>query len=240
MKLAVFALLAAAVLLFGCTYPQVPQQGAQQNGQITTPPQQNELTGTGAQPQEEQEVVEVPAEKQYTCALELSPPTIYAGDSTDITFAVSTKDDVEFTYNCGEEGELGISTGGLTSGSRLCQFKTAGEQQVWIKADGKICAQKTLTVLSAEFKPRNCSVNLTKKDLQDYYYEMLVEFDGFMPGDNITWKCGYTIAKKPIAGDPSFGMPRYEIISCDFNTRPPYDTIIVSVADVVCGEISTR
>ena len=242
MRLVMFRILAVTLLLLGCTYPQPPAQppaGAQNPQGETTPPQQNELTGTGTQPQEEQPVVELPQKKQYTCSLELNPSAIYAGESTDITFAVSTKDEVRFTYNCGDEVRE-ISTGGLTSGSRLCQFKTAGEQQVWTKADGAVCAQKTLPVLSREFKPKNWSVNLTKKDLQGYYYEMQVDFDGFLPGDNITWKCGYTIAKKAITGDPTFGMPRQEIISCDFSSRPPYDTIPVSVDGAECGEISTR
>jgi len=245
MKIVLFAFLAAALLLLGCTYPSAPAQqpeaGAQNPQGQTTPPQQNELTGTGTQPQpkEEQPVVELPQKKQYTCSLELSPSTIYAGGSTDISFAVSTKDDVAFTYNCGAEVRE-ISTGGLTSGSRLCDFMTPGEVVVWIKADGEICAQKTLTVLPESQAPRNCSVNVTKKDLQSYYYEAQVNFDGFGNGTNLTWKCDYTTATKKLTGTGPFGMMKYEVIYCDFNGSPKTDSIPVFVGDVKCGEIPTR
>lgn len=258
MKMAIIALMAVAILLLGCTYPQPPAQN--ESGKIVGNDRDSHgcigsagyqwcdalqecirswETDCTAPAKEKEPVVQTEPKKEYTCALTLDPSAIYAGESASIGFSVQTKDNVKFEYNCGTEMRE-ISTGGLTSGSRLCRFDAPGETQVWIKADGVICAQKTLTVLSREFKPKNCSVKLLEKNLETYFYKMQVDFDGFLPGDNITWKCGYTTAKKPIAGDPAFGMPRQEILSCEFSARPPYDTIPVSMAGVECGEISTR
>lgn len=175
-----------------------------------------------------------------TCRLELNPSTIRAGESTDISFAVSAGAPVEFTYNCGEEIR-GISTGGMTGGSRLCQFKTPGQVAVWIKADGKVCAQQALNVLGSDSN-KTCSIDQgsIEKNLQDYTYKFTVYFDGMSLEDKIVWNCDRTTATKGLYGDPTMGMTRSEILSCDFNSRPLKDTMEVSVGGVPCGTVSTR
>lgn len=249
MKFAVFALIAAALLLLGCAASQPgtgeqgqqPAAGAQNPQEKTTPPQQKELTGTGTQPESQPVETQVPPaqKKLYTCALTLSPETIQAGQSTDIGFSVSTKDNVVFTYNCGDEVRE-ISTGGLTGGSRLCQFNTAGTVQVWIKADGEVCAQKLLTVRPNVPSNANCSVNLTGRNAESDYYEMRVDFTGFAPEENITWTCDYTTINRMIGGTAVVGMPLYEIISCDYSEKPRKDFIEVFVGGLKCGQVSTR
>lgn len=235
-------------LAFGCVVIQQPQpaqpvQGNQQpsQGNVQSPPAVNERTGAAVSPDETPKPPESLNNTQTTCALTLTPDIIFAGDSTEIGFSISTKGDTAFTYNCGNETR-GISTGGLTNGVRLCQFNDAGAQAVWIKADNEVCAQQMLTVKPRNLSPRNCNIDESSivRNLQDYTYQATVNFDGFEPTDNLTWVCDFTTAKKTIGGDPVLGMPKYSIISCDYSSTPRKDNIDVSIAGVPCGSISTR
>lgn len=162
--------------------------------------------------------------------------------TTDIGFAVQSKENVAFTFNCGSE-TLGISTGGLTSGSRICQFNTPGSVEVWIKADGVICAQKTLTVQASQ-TAKTCYIDpaSVKRDLANYYYDARVQFTGFSPDDKLVWICGRTTATHTLGGEIGgpVGMPLYSDIYCDFNGRPTQDSIEVSIGNFSCGSISTR
>ncbi|MFA6213733.1 MAG: hypothetical protein WC717_00450 [Candidatus Micrarchaeia archaeon] len=179
-------------------------------------------------------------QKQYTCSLTLNPSTIPPGSSTDIGFAVQSEQKVVFTYNCGNEIRE-ISTGGLTSGSRLCQFDTPGSVNVWIKADGAVCAQKTLIVQPLQ-TAKTCYIDQAsvKRDLANYYYEARVQFLGFAPQDELVWICDRTTARHPLGGGGSAGMPLYSDIYCDFANQPVNSAIEVSIGDVSCGSISTR
>ncbi|MCX8175417.1 MAG: hypothetical protein N3E51_04385 [Candidatus Micrarchaeota archaeon] len=178
-------------------------------------------------------------EKSYTCSLSLNPETIYAGEATEVSFAVSAKGGVKFTYNCGDEVRE-ISTGGLTGGSRLCQFGTPGEQAVWIKADGTLCAQQTLTVLPRNGKPKGCNVSVLERNLADYYYKMRVEWEGFDAPVKLSWVCDGTNRTNTYLEDPVLGLQKYEIIDCKFSGRPKRDFIFVSVNGIGCGQVSTR
>ena len=232
-----------SILLLGCTgVPQQPaaqqqQQPAAQQQPVQNPPAINARTGTNvenasAQPQQQ---------TQYSCSLTLTPPAIYAGSSTEIGFAVQSNENVEFTYNCGNETR-GISTGGLTTGSRLCQFDAPGTVDVWIKADGVICAQKELTVQQQPQAAKTCYIDPSsvKRDLANYYYEARVQFAGFTPQDKLAWVCDYTTTTQTLGGGSAIGMPLYSDIYCDFSGRPVKDTIDVSIGNVSCGSISTR
>lgn len=223
-----------SIMLLGCA--GIQQQPAAQGQPAQNPPAIKERTGanvenTPAQPQHQ---------KQYTCSLTLTPPTINAGDSVDIGFAVQSEESVAFTYNCGDEIR-GISTGGLTSGSRLCQFNAPGSVEVWIKADGVVCAQKTLVVQQAQ-TAKTCYIDQSsvKRDLANYYYEARVQFTGFSPQDELVWVCDYTTARQRLGGGGVVGMPLYSDIYCDFNGQPKKDAIEVSIGNVPCGSISTR
>ena len=226
-----------SVMLLGCT--GIPQQpAAQQQLPAQNPPAINARTGANvenasAQPQQQ---------KQYACSLTLTPPTISPGSSTDIGFTVQSNENVKFTYNCGNETR-GISTGGLITGSRLCQFDTLGNVDVWIKADGVVCAQKTLAVQQPQ-TAKTCYINPSsvKRDLTNYYYSMRVQFSGFSPQDKLVWVCDYTTTTQALGGSLSgaVGMPLYSDIYCDFHSRPENSAIEVSIGNVSCGSISTR
>ena len=234
-KLLLMATLIISILLLGCTGTQ--QQPAAQPQPAQKPPAINARTGanvetTSAQPQRQ---------KHSTCSLTLTPSTIYAGSSTEIGFAVQSKGSVVFTYNCGNEIRE-ISTGGLTGGSRLCQFNSPGNVNVWIKADGVVCAQKTLIVQQPQTTAKTCYIDQSsvKRNLVNYYYEARVQFSGFSPQDVLVWTCDRTTARHTIGGDEAMGMPLYSDIYCDFNGQPTNSAIDVSIGSISCGSISTR
>ncbi|MCX6771251.1 MAG: hypothetical protein NTX79_04305 [Candidatus Micrarchaeota archaeon] len=231
--LLLMAAVALSILLLGCT-GALSQPEAQQ---AQNAPAINARTGTNvenatAQPQQP---------KQHTCALTLNPSTINAGSSTEIGFAVQSEQKVVFTYNCGNDIRE-ISTGGLTSGFRLCQFDAPGSADVWIKADGAICAQKTLIVQQPQ-AAKTCYINQSsvKRDLINYVYDARVQFTGFSPSDELVWVCDHTTTKHPLGGGGvAMGMPLYSDIYCGFTGRPINDAIEVSIGGVSCGSISTR
>ncbi len=245
----------SVIMLFGCTQGQTGQQVQQPQIQEQQPTGPSDLAPSAqesqpeAQEQEEEEETgpeeqEVAAEEQEpkrTCSLTLTPDTISAGGSTDIGFSVWEEEQgPAFTYNCGEE-ILEISSGGLTTGSRLCQFNEVGEHMVWIKADGEICASAMLTV-QEPVVDQSCYIEQSsiEKNLETYYYKATVHFEGFKPEDKLQWVCDYTTATKTLGGDEIFGMPLQETISCNYNSQPKLDYIEVSIAGVSCGKISTR
>jgi len=113
---------------------------------------------------------------------------------------------------------------------------------VWIKADGAVCAQKTLVVQQAQ-TAKTCYIDQSsvKRDLVNYVYEARVQFSGFSPQDELVWICDRTTTRLTLGGGGSpIGMPLYSDISCDFASRPVNDNIGVSIGDVSCGSISTR
>lgn len=232
-KIMLMAAAFVSILLLGCA--GIQQQPAAQQQPAQNMPAISERTGANvenppAQPQQQ---------TQYTCALTLTPSTIPAGSSTEVGFAVQSKESVVFTYNCGSEIRE-ISTGGLTSGSRLCQFDTPGNVDVWIKADGTVCAQKTLTVQQPQ-TAKACSIDQSsvKRDLANYYYEARVQFSGFSPQDVLVWVCDRTTVRHTLGGGTA-GMPLYSDIYCDFRSQPEKSEIVASIGDVQCGSISTR
>lgn len=249
-KFLLTAALVMSILLLGCA--ALPQQPAAQQQQVSAkqmpaqnPPAIAGRTGANVENPPVQPQPPPQQQKQYTCALTLAPPTINAGSSTEVGFSVQTKDNVVFTYNCGNEIRE-ISTGGLTTGFRLCQFDTPGSADVWIKADGVVCAQKTLTVLQplAQQTAKTCYIDPSsvKRDLAAYYYEARVQFSGFSPQDKMVWICDRMTATKALGGEIGgpVGMPLYSDIYCDFGARPAKDAIEVSIGNVSCGSIPTR
>lgn len=237
MKFMLIAALVVPILLLGCTIS--PPQPAAQQQLAQNPPAIGERTGAGV----ENAAAQPQPQAGRTCALTLNPSTIYAGSSTEVGFAVQSGQKVVFTYNCGKE-ILEISSGGLTTGYRLCQFDPPGSVDVWIKADGTVCAQKTLLVQQpvARQAAKACSIDQSsvKRDLASYYYEARVQFSGFAPEDEIVWVCDYTTTRQKLGGGGAMGMPLYSEIYCDFAGRPKNSTIEVSVGGVSCGGISTR
>lgn len=229
------AVVIVSILLLGCiSAPQQPAQPAQ------NPPSINARTGANVEPPTILPQEQTPAQKKYTCSLTLNPATIDAGSSTQIGFAVHSDANPSFTYNCGDEIRE-ISTGGLTTGFRLCQFNSPGNVEVWIKADGTTCAQQTLTVQQAQIA-KTCSIDQSsvQRDLTNYYYDAMVQFSGFSPQDELMWICDYTTATKKLGGGGAAGMPLYTNIYCDFTGQPVSGTIEVSIGNVSCGSISTR
>ena len=235
-KLLLIGAVVISIMLLGCTgTPQLPA-AQQQQLPAQNPPAIEARTGANA----ENASVQPQPQKQYTCSLTLTPSVISPGSSTTIGFAVQSGQSVEFTYNCGNETR-GISTGGLIAGSRLCQFNIPGNVDVWIKADGVVCAQKTLIVQQPQ-SAKKCYIDPSsvKSDLANYYYSARVQFSGFSPQDELVWVCDHTTARQVLGGGGAIGMPLYSDIYCDFHSRPENSTIDVSIGNVSCGSISTR
>ncbi|HIH18699.1 TPA: hypothetical protein HA225_01855 [Candidatus Micrarchaeota archaeon] len=250
LKALIFVLGLISLLAFGCAAAQGlggNSQGPSVYGQPAPPGSPNattaqvERTGTGANPGVGAQPGETSEKSQSSCSLALSPQSIYAGDSTEVGFSVYSSQNSIFTFNCGEEIRE-ISTGGLISGSRMCQFNSPGEQTVWIKEGERVCAEAKLVVKDKQLAPKNCYINesTVKRDLGNYYYETRVHFSGFSPDDELKWVCDYTVTRKKLGGDSVMGMPLYSDIYCDFSKSPYKDSIIVSIGEITCGSISTR
>jgi hypothetical protein len=234
------------ILLLGCTGTQQQPPTQQQSGVAAqeqannastgqTSPEINARTGANVEnltsPPQQQE--------QATCSLNLTPSTISPGGFTDIGYSVQSNDNnVVFTYNCGNQ-TLAISSGGLTNGFKLCQFDTPGNVDIWIKANGVVCAQQTLSV-SQPTSNETCYIdpNSVTRDLVNHDYSAAVHFSGFPPQDVLTWTCDQTTATHVLGGSAS-GMPLYTNIYCDFTGQPTSGAIEVSIGNVSCGSIST-
>ncbi|MFA6328414.1 MAG: hypothetical protein WCY41_03135 [Candidatus Micrarchaeia archaeon] len=89
---------------------------------------------------------------------------------------------------------------------------------------------------------KNCSIGSASvvRGFSSFYYEWTIHFDGFSDGDTLTWACGRTVAKKTISSGPVWGMPRFEVVSCDFPSAPKDDYINVSIGGVQCGQAPAR
>ena len=261
-----FLIMAAAVLsllLLGCTGQQAsssqpnsapspnPQAPPSQHPKDVTPAL-NKTNATAAPPaQQPNNTPQAPAsnntpaqpKKSYTCSLTLDPSTIQRGGTTEIGYSVYAESNVKFTYNCGNE-TLGISTGGLTAGSRLCEFYTPGEGTVWIKADGVVCAEKNLTVLQEgqSQAAKKCWIDETTLDRgsQSYHYAVTVYYEGFSETDAMAWICDNTTATSVLGPGPFGGMSTMKRISCDYPQRPEKDYMEVSIGKTPCGRLSTR
>ena len=263
MKFFILALIAAALLLFGCTNYIAPPAASPQNqsGQMVgndrdshgcigsagytwcdvlqqcIRPWETNCTATVKEPVP---VAQTEPKKQYTCSLTLTPATISAGQSTDVGFSVSTKDNVVFTYDCGSE-KREISTGGLTSGERLCDYAQPGTYIVSVFADGAPCASQTLTV---QPKPegqagKSCSANLTTADVGSHYYELTAYFDGYSPSDNITWVCDdYHTFASGIETAGNLGISRQKTLTCHYTDAPMHNYIDVYVGGDLCSRVT--
>lgn len=254
--------MAAAVLsllLLGCAGQQqappsqpnnTPSGGAEPQAPPAAPANNTTAAENGtnisAAPPEPPALNETPAQPQgrYTCSLTLEPSSIQQGQTTKIGYSVWSEANVKFTYNCGNE-TAGIATGGLTAGSKLCEFDTPGNIAVRIKADGAVCAEKNLTVLKrAEgTAPKLCWIeeqSIQRRLAPDYYYAATVRYEGFSENDTMTWICDYTTARSVLGGGPFGGMSAQKEIYCDFSQTPGKDYIDVEINGTSCGSMSTR
>ena len=182
-----------------------------------------------------------PNMSEITCSIAFADGPIQVRESKDVHFSTYSGDaSVNFTYECGSLSGK-ISDGGLVKMSLLCQFNQPGMNTIWLFADGKPCAQKTIDVLPNQGKG-TCFIDSSsiRKDLQAYHYEMLVRMEGFSPDDKLTWICDYTTATRTLGGDEIVGMPSSEMIFCDYPQMPRKDHIEIYVGGKFCGNVSTR
>lgn len=239
------ALFAAFLLLFGCIAGQAKAaespspEKADANGTIGAPTVAHELTGS---PMGDPLGGMYAKDPKITCSISFRDRLIYAGESLDVSFSVySGEGSVDFSYECGSESGK-ISSGGLVKLDKLCLFPQPGAQAIRIFADGEVCTEKPVEVLPSQPQNGSCSIDASSvtRDLQAYYYEMKVDFEGFAPTDELRWVCDYTTATRMLGGDGAAGMPRSETISCNYPEKPRKDHIEVYVGETLCGTISTR
>ena len=240
MKTWILAVLAAMMLvLAGCASQQQGAVGQQASGGANN-------VGTGQQAQKTVGTVvktstgKVAPEPEVTCAIVLSPQKIYARESTDISYKVYSSGNTKFTYNCGDEIRS-ISSGGLITGSRICQFNSPGNQAVWIKADGELCAVKNLEVVETSLAPRRCWINESSIIVRpaDFYYSATVYYEGFAENDTLTWVCDRTTATTKLGSGAFGGTGKMRDIYCDYSAKPEKD-IKVTIGEISCGSISTQ
>jgi hypothetical protein len=241
------------ILLFGCVIAQEqsPSQPPAQSPSATPPSQWDGAPGPSSanqsdnspSPQTPLQPLPTPGKPVYTCSLSLDSQTINAGGSTTINWDVYSPENTVFTYNCGNETRS-IATGGMSSGFRICEFDAPGETIVWIKADGVICAQQTLTVEgSAPSATKACSIDKSsiEQRLDDYYYSANVEYSGFAPDDLVVWSCASSYsAQTRVGGDDKLGPTTSKHIFYDFKEKPPCAYIKVTVGGMDCGGIPTN
>ncbi|MCX6773004.1 MAG: hypothetical protein NTV88_04510 [Candidatus Micrarchaeota archaeon] len=262
MKFVILALIAAVLLLYGCTNYITPpaENQQQQNGQVVGNDRDSHgcigsagyswcavlnkcirtwETNCTAVVKEPAPVVQTEPKKQYTCSLTLTPSTIEAGHSTDVGFSVATKDNVIFTYDCGSE-KREIATGGLTGGERLCDYAQPGTYTVSIYADGVPCASQMLTVqtVPGTTAGKSCSANLTKSDIGTHYYEITAYFDGFPSTDSIKWICDYTTTESGIETAGNLGTSRQKTLTCQYTDKPAHNYIDVYVGGILCNRVT--
>jgi len=226
--LQVLALAAVTMLLFfGCVSDPKPTEGIQ--GKLV---QNAEGLIGEVQPAN----TEGPA---INCTLAVKQSSIVVGEQVDIALNSSFAGRVRFDIICGEETKYLISENTLTLETN-CMFDTPGDYNVTVKANEHECASANVEVR----KKANgtCSIDSAsiERDLASFYYKWNVNFDGFSDGDVLTWVCDNTVAKKKISSDPVWGMPRFDILSCDFPGKPRGDEINVSIGGVPCGKVSTK
>ena len=225
----------AALLLFGCVSEPKPESGIQ--GIIV----QNavELIGEVQAPKAGDSPASNTSWQQINCTLAVKQPTIVAGEKVDITLNSRFSGSARFDLVCGNETR-NILTENTLALETSCRFDTPGEQMIYVMANGRHCASAAVEVRKKA--GGNCSIDSAgmERDLTSYYYKWKVDFDGFSDGDILTWACGNTVSKKKLSSDLIWGMPRFEVLSCDFPGRPADDYINVSISGVQCGQVSTR
>jgi len=223
----------AALLLFGCASEPKPTEGMQgivvqsAEGLIgeVQPPKAGGQGGASAQ--------------KINCTLAVKQASIVAGEQVDISLSAHFQGSARFDLLCDDEARSLISENTLVL-ETSCRFDAPGSHIISVSANGQECAR---AVVEARKKAGgNCSIDgaSIEKDLASYYYKWKVDFDGFSGGDTLIWVCDSTVARKTIESDPIWGMPRFELLSCDFPGRPSADYINVSISGVPCGKISTR
>ena len=179
------------------------------------------------------------AEPRINCTLAVKQAAIVAGEQVDVTLASRFSGSARFDFVCGDEERHLIRENSLELETK-CKFNTPGTQIISVKANGRECANATVEVRKKA--GGTCSIDNTsiERDLTAFYYKWTVYFDGFSDGDTLTWVCGNTVTKKKISSDPIWGMPRLDMLSCDFPGMPSAEYIDVSISGVPCGKISTK
>ena len=228
----------AALLLPGCVSEPKPTEGMQgivvQNAEglignvqapqanaSPSPPKQNAL------------------EQQINCTLGVKQPVIVAGEQVGITLDSRFSGSAKFDLICGNETRHLFTENSLVLETD-CRFDTPGTQTISVKANGRECASAIVEVRKKAGGACSIDGASIERDMASFYYKWKVDFDGFSDGDMLTWVCDSTVAKKRITSDPIWGMPRFEVLSCDFPSKPREDYINVSISGVPCGKVPTR
>jgi len=217
----------AAILFFGCVSEPKPVGGIQdmvvQNAE--------EVIGT-MQPAKRDEL-------QINCTLAVKQSAVMVGEPVDIVLNSQFPGSASFDLMCGD-GIMRLIDEDALALETTCKFDTPGTYAISVKANGRECANASVEVRNRA--DGICSIDSTsiERDFTSYYYKWIVNFDGFSDGDVLTWICDSTVAKKILVGNPIWGMPRFEILSCDFPGKPVENYINVSISGVPCGNVSTR
>jgi len=233
-RLAVLSALCAVamLLLMGCASEPKPKEGVQgivvQNAEGLLG--QVQPAGNNATAQQPQDI---------SCTLDVPAASALVGEQVSVVLKSSFQGSAQFDLACGNETRHLLSENTLVY-ETSCKFGTPGAQKVTAAANGKECASKTVQVLGKANGTCSIDAASVERDLQAHYYKWTVRFDGFSPGDEIVWVCDSTVSRMKLAGDPIWGMPRMETLSCNFPSTPKNDAITVSVGGVACGQVSTR
>ena len=225
--------LMATLLVCGCALDSKPASGMQ-----NLVVQNAEELVVDAQPAKTEPLPNT-AEPQINCTLAVKQAVIIAGEQIDMTLTSRFPGSARFDFVCGDEERHLISENSLELETK-CKFNTPGTQNISVKANGRECANATVEVRKKA--GGTCSIDNAsiERDLAAFYYKWTVYFDGFSDGDTLTWVCGNTVSKKKLSSDPIWGMPRLDMLSCDFPGMPSVDYIDVSISGMPCGKISTR
>ena len=161
------------------------------------------------------------------------------GEQAGITLSSNFSGSAQFDIVCENKVESLVSDETLLI-ETSCKFDTPGMKKIVVKANGAECASANIEV--REKARGSCHIDMAsvERDLSAHSYRWTLYFSGFEAGDEMTWACDNTVAKKKIAADMVFGMPLYDILSCDFPGAPRGDAINVSIEGVPCGQVPTR
>ncbi len=253
----VLSVLALSLLFAGCTGPGSPQQGGGGN------PGANDKTipripaddngGTAVAPEQNPNPAPAPAPADLSsrCTLSFDNDTVVQGGSVGVSVSAYTQAGESASYLCGEQEKI-LGSNGLLKAFSLCKYPAAGNYEVWVKINGQPCASKTVAVV-AQAAPApasgSCSILGSKPTAysNDHrLYEISVKYDGYEPGDKLTWNCG-PLTKFMSLGGNTFGNPSVAggslTVTCEYvgslaiENIPP--KISVKINDGLCGEVST-
>jgi len=229
---------ACALLLSGCVSEPKPTEGVQGIVVQSAEGLIGEIQPAKTEPQPEVHPQNATQER-INCTLAVKQPVIVAGEQVDITLNSRFQGSAIFDLACGDETRRLVSDDTLTLETK-CRFDAPGTHTIVVNANGRECASATVEVRKKA--GGTCSIDSAsiERDFSSYYYKWTVYFDGFSDGDVLKWVCGNTVASKRITSDPIWGMPRLEVLSCDFPSAPAEDYIDVSIGGVLCGKVSTR